>query len=143
MKIIKNNAFEFKTRKMLYNVGLSPDESFYDKHSQKMFVSPKDRDFKVLRFAGVKDINKKEIYEGYVLKEDEFEYVVRYGKHSSGIGFYLVYTKLNDDGTLFTKALFDNNQSEIIGDIYRNPEFFTEIKEYYKKQNTTVVEQND
>jgi hypothetical protein len=141
MKIIKNNAFDYQSKKMIYNVGLSPDETFYDKPTKKLFVSPKDKSYKVLRFAGIKDLNKKEIYEGFVVKStDGFEYIVRYGKHDGGIGFYLVYTKLNDDGTLFTKALFDNHEYEIIGDIYRNPEYYQEVRNYLKSKNNVVTD---
>jgi uncharacterized phage protein (TIGR01671 family) len=89
-----------------------------------------DNDIEIMQYAGLKDKNGKEIYEGDIVKflfnETEGYEIgeVRYGKNSPSFGFYVkkdnVFSPITNfiSGTLCMVAEYD---FEIIGNIYENP----------------------
>lgn len=85
-----------------------------------------DSKFVWMQMMDIVDENKKEIYEGDILKhEDDYLCVVRFGEHyvfdnrHSSYGFYL--DCLSEDGNFHTNVRFDF-EGVIVGNIYENPE---------------------
>ncbi len=92
--------------------------------------------YSVMQYTGRKDKNAKEIYEGDIIKYSikNFmggEYATDYSKkpipkYSKGIaeiiwkynGFYMQNLKIPN----VSPAIFNNNEIEVIGNIYENPE---------------------
>jgi uncharacterized phage protein (TIGR01671 family) len=86
----------------------------------------------VLLFTGLKDKNSKEICEGDILKMEYGNYQVIYhlylgwdGSGSIHPGFYLArYNEKIDEELLELDYHLGFDESEIIGNIYENPEYF-------------------
>jgi len=89
-----------------------------------------------------RDKNKKEIYEGDIIKKDGYLFQVKFGeydndysdeRHACGIGWYLEYV---DNGKYIEESVYDpdedpkiiafspylSDEYEIVGNIYDNPE---------------------
>ena len=73
------------------------------------------KDCEIMQYTGLKDENKKEIYEGDIIKWGEKIFVVEWSK--TGAYFKGRYTNLGYD---LLCNCFRNN--EVIGNIYENPE---------------------
>lgn len=91
-------------------------------------------EIKILQYTGLKDINDKEIYEGYIVKCQELRNDIL-AEYISEVffedGCWLVHENKNCDVELY---LYDNTnptkspltEIEIIGNIYENPELLKE-----------------
>lgn len=84
-----------------------------------------DRDYlECMQYTGLKDKNDKEIYEGdiikltYADKKTVFECIIKYVEDCA----YYMLEDIKDSDNLDTFCGFSNEQFEIIGNIYENPE---------------------
>ena len=133
MKEIKFRGWH-KAQKTMYSpeemgrdqLTLMPDgRGFANIHSASTRLSAIDGGRKMipLQYTGLKDKNGKEIYEGDVLSPNRR--VVMFigdGTHNMGVGYY---TLCHTAGYPFVPCTFSRTQakvSEIIGNIYENPE---------------------
>ncbi len=96
------------------------DFSWLDEHNPPIgTLSPYGDDVELMQFAGLKDKNGKEIYEGDIVQQ-----YGRYGKR------YKVYWRQERAGWYpFVHDRKDSKVYEIIGNIYENPEFIERSKE--------------
>lgn len=75
----------------------------------------------IMQYTGLKDKNGKEIYEGDVLRADNWNpKVFRTEKIIAPVGFSLGYFNLQTRAGLH--LLYDTSGIEVIGNIYENPE---------------------
>ena len=70
--------------------------------------------WKVMQYTGFVDINGKKIYEGDVV-------------HISGIGNYVI-DDIRKDFDMLVNAIVEGDLNEIVGNIYKNPELITGVK---------------
>lgn len=97
------------------------------------FLSDTNR-FKIMQYVGLNDINKKDIYEGDILRTTITLvwdlYFNKYRDESSVITTVVEYQpprfthRCVDGGYLYT---FDMENFEVIGNIYENPELLEEV----------------
>lgn len=101
---------------------------FYDK-LYKMYRCRKFKDFELMQFTGLKDINRKEIYEGDILKIND-KYIRKVAYCGVCTSYILMYYEDNDwgfGGYLHECSSFVNNDKiEVIGNIYENKELLGE-----------------
>lgn len=121
MRKHKFRAWDKWDEKMLYDVQDTYDYMRNEVMEECFGDVLKSERYIVMECTGYEDKNKKEIYEGDVLKDKG---VVEYGKHTIGccgccytshdvIGFY--FSNYNPDEYTFENL-------EVIGNIYENPE---------------------
>ena len=84
-------------------------------------------DIEVMQFTGLKDKNGKEIFEGNIIKGDYFlsdyyEFITGYVNYSEIDALFDV---IKNSGLNYPMYRIDN--SEIIGNIYENPELLTPL----------------
>lgn len=75
----------------------------------------------IMQYTGLKDKNEKEIYESDILLIGGFNYEVRYYNYTGGYALYRI-------GQDFWTYVFNETLteiSEVIGNIYMNPELLT------------------
>jgi uncharacterized phage protein (TIGR01671 family) len=77
-----------------------------------------------MQCAGIKDMKDNEIWQGDIIQDEHFIYEVRFGDYKMDgfdhIGFHTFCLNHNDEiGPL---GRVDNGTSNIIGNIYNNPE---------------------
>ena len=92
-------------------------------------------DWEIMQYIGITDSNKKEIFEGDILKniykssEDNktlFDYTyVEYDPFFAG---YVMKRNKENDITFFDSINWDKEKLEVVGNIYQNPELFEKIK---------------
>lgn len=94
---------------------------YYQKNSgiygSKRFLDSLYEDCALMQYIGLKDKNGVEIYEGDIIKDDEYEepYVVEYSDKLVGfVGW--------GDDKISGCYILNSEDSEIIGNIYENPE---------------------
>ena len=102
------------------------------------------RDIKLMQSTGVNDRNSVEIFEGDILEIQEIRMVVKFGSYEyiessksnghtlgvvyDGLGFYAECINVADPDNISPFEPETLKNSQIIGNIYENPEFL-EVKE--------------
>lgn len=71
-----------------------------------------------MQFTGLLDKNRKEIYEGDIIKKGDTTREIKWGKSYDGGEYGGIYMGFNFDGY----DLEEIKESEVIGNIYENPE---------------------
>ncbi len=140
MREIKFRAWDKKGKKMIEidNIEFTWKKGKF-KGGKVLYVCSKEgyefdcNNVILMQFTGLKDKNGKEIYEGDVL---------RYGNKEDDIIIQIVWIDLSDNGFKIIRQVNKNiihdiriyrfdEQAEVIGNIYKNPELLT------KKTNKT------
>ena len=141
---LKFRAFNKITKEFLINVSRIGDYSKMENDDGKnfSFQTPdslycvQDKaDWEIMQYIGITDSNKKEIFEGDILKniykssEDNktlFDYTyVEYDPFFAG---YVMKRNKENDITFFDSINWDKEKLEVVGNIYQNPELFEKIK---------------
>jgi uncharacterized phage protein (TIGR01671 family) len=150
MRKIKFRAWDKPTEQMIYDVsvsidtiGFGPDDDIDAALKKKGFSSddynlPEHwcdtgddfffvlNDFELMQFTGLKDKNGNEIYEGDVVQdESKMPQIIRFGEcynKEAGIEFHGWYVEDIKTKEPFAFSAGDGEVSEIIGNIYENPE---------------------
>lgn len=105
-------------------------------HSFKTLYTVQNKsDWEFMQYIGITDSNKKEIFEGDILKntykssEDDktlFDYTyVEYDPFFAG---YVMKRNKENNITFFDSINWDKEKLEVVGNIYQNPELFEKIK---------------
>lgn len=129
MREIKFRAWHKKIKEMFYDVQNS-FHSLGDKDDNKTGYFPdyhgfnevlKDKNLILMQYTGLKDENKKDVYEGDIVQTDDYglrQGIVKGGYSGGGVfnGFYI------SSDYLFTP---EEQDLEVIGNVYENPELLT------------------
>lgn len=137
--IPKFRAWDKENEKMLEVANISFDKEVYGydlitidktKESNMLWTFTKLEDFILMQSTGLKDKNDDEIYEGDILKFTTQEF--------NG-GEYIDINNIESveycDGAYFVgdhllgQAMIDDDELEMIGNIYENPELLKEVAE--------------
>lgn len=82
-----------------------------------------DEQMNLMQWTGLKDKNGKEIYEGDIITYYNDKYTVEFSKRRAG---YFPFA--NDDGCgCCAYVIADPDISEVIGNIYENPELLEDV----------------
>lgn len=117
MRAINFRAWDTKTGLMFQDVVLARENVFFSKLDP---MSKTNEELIPMQFTGLKDKNGKEIYEGDILREHKDKRckpmiaVVEWDEYTTGFSFEGHW----DYGDLDTNW----NETEVIGNIYENPE---------------------
>lgn len=141
---LKFRAFNKITKEFLINVSRIGDYSKRENDDGKyfsfqtpysLFCVQEKADWEIMQYIGITDSNKKEIFEGDILKniykssEDNktlFDYTyVEYDPFFAG---YVMKRNKENDITFFDSINWDKEKLEVVGNIYQNPELFEKIK---------------
>lgn len=80
--------------------------------------------FHLMQFTGLLDKNGKEIWEGDILAtKDVPNVIVKFGETETWIGWYCEYVRKEGGTCHFNSTI--NHTSEVIGNIYENPELLS------------------
>lgn len=75
-------------------------------------------EFLPLQFTGCYDVNRKEVYEGDLVKFNDVVHQVIWDEE------YASFALLTKEGGMLLGGQEWNNSAQVIGDIYRNPELW-------------------
>jgi uncharacterized phage protein (TIGR01671 family) len=129
MREIKFRYWNMTHPEMVYNAGVLPLNHFAEFSSgpDGLYVRPGSMNRILMQFTGLCDKNGKEIWEGDVIKSKPY---VFHGEWLNGIvhwsdqrGQWRVRSiKWDDELENLTELLRPEHESEVIGNIYDNPE---------------------
>lgn len=118
MREIKFRAWfeKFKEMYTVKMIDLQKEIAYFDKYNYRSFY-----DIDLMEYTGLKDKNRKEIYEGDIITLHNSKYKVIF--NTEGARFVL----RNDEFELEISFTNNNNKRmEIVGNIYENPELLGE-----------------
>ena len=104
------------------------EENFYHNNEE-------NNGYILQQFTGLKDCNRKEIYEGDILKDDYGLYIVKFGEFENitsekfGTGFYVdKISKIKHDTDQY--PIYSNTSSKkvIVGNNFQNKELLTNFE---------------
>lgn len=124
------------SEEMFYNVGYHPTilefHTFdgHDKNNGGITVCPEAIGYHIMQYTGLKDKNGKEIYEGDILSFRKLKYKV-FGV-AGGFAINSCQDDISKEHTPFFECIGDvqnasyiEQNCEVIGNIYENPELLT------------------
>lgn len=123
MREIKFRAWNKKKKRMI-DVSLLDIKnrciySWIGEHEEGYF----EDDFELMQYTGLKDKNGVEIYEGDIIRRnDEYNEKVTWGEGEDSDSWVTICV---DNGNDF--LLYPTDDSEVIGNIYENPELMTKM----------------
>ena len=87
----------------------------------------------LMQFTGLKDKNGKEIYEGDILKINDWDYLIKFGERTeimeNNVGFYCIRkAKTVETAAPFIHGICFLKEGEIIGNIYENEDLLNSNK---------------
>lgn len=119
MRDIKFRAWDKYRNKMIYNI----QNEFEERITLGMNCFGdylNDKDFDVMQYTGLKDINGKEIYEGDI---DSYGYIVTHvGDVKECLGMNCGWYLQRDDFESWCQIVCREDEIEIVGNIYENSE---------------------
>ncbi len=132
-KICEVTTINFED-KFAFLVGIKPGEDTYYPDSRMTIIAPKNgrcvsfNEIELMQYTGLHDKNNKEIYEGDIIRcipKVEFYRVVTFIKSK----YWLINNKSNNSDIQFPLEVVytSHNESEVIGNIYENPELLEDI----------------
>lgn len=135
MTEIKFRAYDKKNKRMIDGWDLEYLNEVFESKKDGIFVI--DDDLEILQFTGLKDKNGKEIFEGDIIQIRKLEgYLIHHGKVERNItGAFDIIIKDYGHRQLYQATL--NDEPEIIGNIYENPEL---LEKHVHRSDAEVTE---
>ena len=127
MRDIRFRAWDKEEEKMWFDVGITIDKHIIlQLTTDDGLHSIRPERAILMQFTGLKDKSGREIFEGDIVAPGKREVVfLTHLEYHEGVGFYTVSHETKDDMEIpmhWTFGVTQAEDSEIIGDIYSNPE---------------------
>ena len=133
MREIKYRAWDKKEKKMGFDINvLSSSKAFMGwqgDNGQGAYVNPKDKNFELMQYTGLKDKNGKEIYEGDIFRLNKEIYKVNFRSGcfmADNIKNGNQFTHSKEDVKVWHTLMESQMKIEVIGNIYENKEVLNE-----------------
>jgi uncharacterized phage protein (TIGR01671 family) len=128
MREVKFRAWNTKTNKMISSEKLYSMSAFALEKGlpqDKFIVLPNEEAYPLMQYTGLKDKNGKDIFEGDIVSDVDYEESVIIGNIVFKAGAFYIEWKNFPDSLLF----LSEGTCEVIGNIYQNKELFELIKD--------------